>query len=114
MVGTITPGTSRTVGITKFPSSGAIANSCGSMSFAFNLKQAGFDHIIITGKAERPSYLLIINDDIDLCNAKDLWNKDIVKTTEYLWKKYNTCGVIAIGQAGENLVISSLTLIDKT
>ncbi len=114
MVGTITPGASRTVGFTKFPATGAMANSCGSMSFGFNLKQAGFDHIIITGKAENPSYLLIINDDIDLCNAKNLWNKDIVETTNALWKNYSSCGVIAIGQAGENLVKSSLTLIDKT
>ncbi|MFX1591782.1 MAG: aldehyde ferredoxin oxidoreductase N-terminal domain-containing protein [Promethearchaeota archaeon] len=114
LVGTITPGASRTVGFTKFPATGAMANSCGSMSFGFHLKQAGFDHIIITGKAENPTYLIIINDDVDLCDAKNLWNKDIVETTNYLWKKYNSCGVIAIGQAGENLVKSSLTLIDKT
>ena len=114
LVGTITPGASRTVGFTKFPATGAMANSCGSMSFGFHLKQAGFDHIIITGIAENPTYLLIINDNIDLYNAKDLWNKDIVETTDYLWKKYNPCGVIAIGQAGENLVKSSLALIDKT
>ena len=56
LVGTIMPGASRTVALTKFPASGAIANSCGSMSFGFNLKQSGFDHLIITGKAAKPSY----------------------------------------------------------
>ncbi|MHA1343344.1 MAG: aldehyde ferredoxin oxidoreductase N-terminal domain-containing protein [Promethearchaeota archaeon] len=114
LVGTITPGASRTVGFSKFPASKAIANSCGSMSFGFHLKQAGFDHIIITGKSEYPIYLEILDQNIDVCRAKNLWGDDIVKTTNYLWKKYNSCGVIAIGQAGENLVKSSLALIDKT
>ncbi|MFX0071720.1 MAG: aldehyde ferredoxin oxidoreductase N-terminal domain-containing protein [Candidatus Hermodarchaeota archaeon] len=114
LVGTITPGASRTVGMSKFPASGAIANSCGSMSFGFNLKQAGFDHIIITGKAEKPVYLEVLDDHIELISALDLWGKDIAETTNYLWKKYDSCGVIAIGQAGENLVHGALTLLDKT
>ncbi len=115
MVGTITPGASRVVGISKFPASGAIANSCGSMSFGFHLKQAGFDHVIISGKAEKAVYLEILDDHVELCNATDIWGKDIVETTDRLWKKHDgSCGVIAIGQAGENLVKGALTLIDKT
>ena len=47
LVGTLAPGSSRIVGITKFPETGAIANSCGSMSFGFHMKNAGLDHIII-------------------------------------------------------------------
>jgi aldehyde:ferredoxin oxidoreductase len=114
LVGTIAPGSSRTVAISKFPATGAVANSCGSMSFAFNLKQAGFDHIIIAGKSEKPVYLLISDDHIELCKAKEIWGKDIVNTTNFLKKKHGSSGVIAIGQAGENLVKSSMTLIDKT
>ena len=114
LVGTITPGASRSVGFSKFPATGAIANSCGSMNFGFNLKHAGFDHVIISGKAEKPVYLLIWDDHIELCDAKNLWGKDIVETTNSFWKKYNSCGVISIGQAGENLVFGALTLIDKT
>jgi aldehyde:ferredoxin oxidoreductase len=114
LVGTIVPGASRTVAISKFPATGAVANSCGSMSFGFNLKQAGFDHIIITGKSEKPVYLHISDDYVELCKAKVLWGKDIVETTDFLKKKHGSSGVIAIGQAGENLVKSSMTLIDKT
>ena len=114
LVGTIVPGSSRTVAISKFPATGAVANSCGSMSFAFNLKQAGFDHIIITGKSEKPVYLHIFDDYVELCKAKVIWGKDIVETTNFLKRKHGSSGVIAIGQAGENLVKSSLTLIDKT
>lgn len=114
LVGTITPAASRVVGISKFPASGAIANSCGSMSFGFHLKQAGYDHVIITGKAEYPVFLEILDDRVELCDARKLWGNDIVETTNFFWKKYDSCGVIAIGQAGENLVFSALALIDKT
>jgi aldehyde:ferredoxin oxidoreductase len=114
LVGTIMPGSSRTTGITKFPASGAIANVCGGMSFGFQLKQAGYDHLIISGRLEKPSYLLITNSQIELVEAKDLWGKDIIFTTDFMWKNYKDCGVIAIGQAGENKVYGALTLIDKT
>ncbi len=114
LVGTITPGSSRTVGTSKFPATGAIASSCGSMSFGFQLKQAGFDNVIISGKADKPVYLLILDDHIELINAKEIWGQDIIKSTNFLQKKYEDCGIIAIGQAGENLVSISLALIDKT
>ncbi len=114
LVGTITPGSSRIVGLTKFPASNAITNSCGSMSFGFHLKQAGFDHIIIIGRADHPTYLEIYNDQIELHDASPVWGQDIVESTDYFRKEHGSCGVVAIGQAGENLVRSSLTLVDKT
>lgn len=114
LVGTLTPGSSRIVGITKFPATGAIANSCGSMSFGYHMKNAGYDHIIITGKAEKPIILEIFDSEINMSSAEKTWGKDIVETTDILWKKHGQCSVISIGQAGENLVKSAITLIDKT
>ena len=114
LVGTITPGSSRTVGVSKFPATGAIGYSCGSMSFGCQLKNAGFDNIIISGKAEKPSYLLIQDDYIDLYSANKIWGKDIIDSTNLLQTKHKNSSVIAIGQAGENLVYNSLALIDKT
>ncbi|MFX0175108.1 MAG: aldehyde ferredoxin oxidoreductase N-terminal domain-containing protein [Candidatus Hodarchaeota archaeon] len=114
LVGTITPGASRIVGLSKFPATGAIANSCGSMSFGLNLKLSGYDHIIISGKSEKPCYLVILDDYVEILDAKQFWGKDITETTNYFWKKYKNSSVIAIGQAGENLVYGALTLIDKT
>jgi len=114
LVGTLAPGSSRIVGITKFPATGAIANSCGSMSFGFHMKNSGFDHIIITGKAEEPAVLELFDMNTRISSAEKLWGKDIVETTDSLWKEHGHCGVISIGQAGENLVHSAMTLIDKT
>jgi aldehyde:ferredoxin oxidoreductase len=114
LVGTLSPGASRTVAISKFPATNAIANSCGSMSFGFNLKHAGYDHLLVQGKSEEPCYLYIYNDQVELCNASNIWGKDIIESTDILRKQYGSGGIITIGQAGENLIKSSLTLIDKT
>ena len=73
LVGTMTPGSSRIAGLSKFPASGAIANSCGSMSFGFQLKQAGFDQVLLSGRAEQPVYLQIWDDNVELCDASELW-----------------------------------------
>jgi aldehyde:ferredoxin oxidoreductase len=113
LVGTITPGSSRTVATSKLPATGAIVSSCGSMSFGFNLKNAGYDHIIISGRAEKPIYLLIWDDHIEICDAGNLWGKDIIETHALLESKYQECGTIIIGQAGENKVNYSLALIDR-
>ncbi|MFX0021915.1 MAG: aldehyde ferredoxin oxidoreductase N-terminal domain-containing protein [Candidatus Hermodarchaeota archaeon] len=113
LVGTITPGSSRLVATSKYPTTEAITHSCGSMSFGFNLKQAGYDHIIISGKADKPSYLLILDDHIEICNAQKLWGRNIIEVHDALNRKYNSCGTIVIGQAGEKTVFNSLALIDK-
>jgi aldehyde:ferredoxin oxidoreductase len=113
VVGTITPGSSRIVATSKYPATEAITHSCGSMSFGLNLKQAGYDHIIISGKADKPSYLLILDDHIEICSAHKLWGRNIIEVHDALNKKYNSCGTIIIGQAGEKIVFNSLALIDK-
>ena len=95
LVGTITPGASRSVGFSKFPATGAIANSCGSMNFGFNLKQAGYDHVTISGKADKPVYLLIWDDHIELCDATKLWGQDLVETTNINY--YKPCEMMKSG-----------------
>ncbi|MHA1296625.1 MAG: aldehyde ferredoxin oxidoreductase N-terminal domain-containing protein, partial [Promethearchaeota archaeon] len=114
LVGTIMLGSSRLVGITKFPATGAIANSCGSMSFGFHLKQSGYDHVVIKEISDKPIYIYINNDDVRILDASNLWGKDIAVTTDYMWKHYGSCSIIAIGRAGENKINGALALIDKT
>ncbi len=112
--GTMVPGSARLAMATKFPEVNAIFNASGSMSFACLLKYAGYDHIILTGKAEKPSYLLIDDDHVEICDALDLWGMDIFQSTDLLWKKHSRqASVIAIGQGGERLLPISLALVDK-
>ena len=100
--------------LTKMPLTGAIAIGSGGMGFATQLKRAGYDHVIITGRADKPVYLKIFNEDIEVCDASHLWGKDIVQTSDELWEKHGKkYSIISIGQAGENLVRISLALIDS-
>lgn len=114
LVGTIIPGTSRTVGTTKFPASNAITSVCGSKTFGLYLKLSGYDHISILGRSKEPIYLEISDKEVNFHDASNLWGKDIVETADALYSQHGNCGVISIGPAGENLVKFSLSLIDKT
>ncbi|MGI6686351.1 MAG: aldehyde ferredoxin oxidoreductase N-terminal domain-containing protein [Bacillota bacterium] len=57
-------------------------------SFGPELKNAGWDGIIFEGKAEKPVYLWINNDQTELRCAKDIWGKSVIETTD--WLKENT------------------------
>ena len=115
LVGTSAPASSRFDAFTKFPQNSAVYPAGGGMSFGTKLKYAGYDLLIISGRADKPVYLKVIDDDVEICNAEGLWGNDIFQTTDELRGKYGkTCSVISIGQAGENLANLSLTLVDKS
>ena len=113
LVGTLTPGATKTIATTRYPQTGAIASASGSMGFGANMKRAGYDHIIITGAAKKPVYIKIIDGDVEICDAGGLWGGDIHETTDQLMDDNNGGSAIAIGQGGENMVKYSLALIDK-
>ena len=70
------------------------------------LKFAGFDQLIIKGKAEKPVYLFIEGEKVSFEEAKHLWGKDTVETTVAIQeeKEDRDIEVLCIGPAGENLV----------
>jgi aldehyde:ferredoxin oxidoreductase len=115
LVGTGTPGAAKIVATTRFPLNGTISESVGSMRFALNLKGAGFDHLIITGRSKEPVVLVLGNDRASFMDAKELWGRDIFETTDALKKAHagHRSSVIAIGPAGENTVAFSLALVDR-
>jgi aldehyde:ferredoxin oxidoreductase len=86
----------------------------GSRGFGNLLKRAGYDHVVITGRAREPAFLLISDEEVSIRNAATLWGtKDIYETTDELRRQYGKCGVAAIGRAGENLCRFSMALTDK-
>ncbi len=69
------------------------------------LRKAGYDGIIIEGKAEKPVYISIDNEKVEILDAGEIWGKNISETEEYLISKYKkSSGFLSIGPAGENLV----------
>ena len=75
------------------------------------LKLAGFDGIIVYGKSDKPVYLLVQEGRAELKDASGLWGKDAATAQRLLKDELgNTAKVLAIGQAGENMVTFATTL----
>ena len=76
--------------------------------FAAELKFAGWDSIIIEGKAPKPVWLYIADDKVELRDARQLWGNGIYRATAEINAEMGPeAQVAAIGQAGENLVPNS-------
>ena len=79
-------------------------SSCGG-NFAPELKFAGFDGILISGKAEKPSVLVISDHTAKVETYPELWGLGVEKTTAALKHKFGKASkTLVIGPAGENLV----------
>jgi aldehyde:ferredoxin oxidoreductase len=87
------------------PLTGYWGEATSGGAFPFRLKQAGYDGIFITGKAEKPVYLFMDNGKAELRDASDLWGRDIYETQAKLKAAIGQTGLgmACIGPAGENL-----------
>lgn len=92
--------------VTKSPLTGTVTDSHHGGWSAARLRWAGFDGLIFKGKAEKPVYAYVHDGVVELLDASDLWGKGVHDTVKYFKEKYGEkdLSVIAIGQAGENLV----------
>lgn len=90
----------------KSPLTGAVGDSNIGGFFAPELRFAGFDHLIVTGKAAKPSYIWINNGEVEIRDATYLWGKDSFETQELIRSDHNDEQIksLVIGEAGENLV----------
>ncbi len=91
--------------VSKSPSTGGVGEAKAHGFFGPDLKRAGYDAVIITGKSEKPVYLWIDDDNVQLRDAKHLWGKSPYETDVAIRKDLNDyyIRVSAIGQAGEKL-----------
>jgi len=73
--------------------------------FGAELKYAGYDGIIVEGKAKKPIYIWIKDENIEIRNATQLWGLDTFTTQKKLFNEHGEeVQTICIGPAGENLV----------
>ncbi len=91
--------------VSKSPATGGVAEAKAHGFFGPDLKRAGYDAVIITGKAEKPVYLWIDDDNVQLMDAKSLWGKSPHETDVAIRKDLGDyyIRVSAIGPAGEKL-----------
>ena len=106
LTGTMWPCSGRLEVISKSPLTGIYGDANAGGYYTPELKAAGYDMIIIQGKAKKPVYLWIKDDRIEFKDAQHLWGKDAFTTEEMIKKeqKDEKIQVASIGPAGENLV----------
>jgi aldehyde:ferredoxin oxidoreductase len=94
----------------ELPTSGHMGGHWGA-----ELKFAGWDGIILEGKAPQPVWLDIRDDKVAIRDARRLWGNGIFRTTyEICLEMGSDAHVAAIGQAGENLVRMSCIMCDRS
>ncbi|MEW5817726.1 MAG: aldehyde ferredoxin oxidoreductase family protein, partial [Spirochaetota bacterium] len=104
LTGTPWPTAARYTVTAKSPLTGAYGYANSSGFFGPELRKAGFDALIFTGKAQKPRGLVVEDNVLSLIDAGDLWGKTTEETETILKDKYKGCRVASIGPAGERLV----------
>src|SRR4030043_2292083 len=90
----------------KSPESGHLGDSNMGGDFGAELVKAGFSHLVLTGKRQRPVYLVIKNGEVEIGDAQKLWGLDTVETQKTIRQvlEDEKVRVACIGFAGEKLV----------
>jgi len=102
--GSVAPQSNRFAVVCKSPLTGGIGNATCGGSYAYGMKRAGIDIIIVKNQSERPVRLEIQGDrdEVSFIDASDLWGLGTYATQEKLGKKMSHA---VIGPAGENRVL---------
>jgi aldehyde:ferredoxin oxidoreductase len=106
LTATLASATARTHVMAKSPLAGMVGSANMGGFFAPELAWAGFHHLVIKGKAEKPVYLWIHNGKIEIRGARHLWGKTTTETQWAIREELEDEDIksLVIGQAGENKV----------
>jgi aldehyde:ferredoxin oxidoreductase len=102
--------------ISKSPETNAVGEAVSHGTFGAELKRAGFDAIILTGKAEKPVYLWIDDNSVQVLDASQLWGKSPSETEDAIKNEIGDyyIRVASIGLAGEKLSKIACIINEKT
>lgn len=115
LTGTPVPCGARYMVVTKGALTNAITTSNSGGHWGPEVKFAGYDLIIIEGRAPRPSYLFIYDDHVEIRDASRYWGRTVSQTEDGLREELAIPGlrVACIGPAGEKLVRFACIMNDK-
>jgi len=104
LVGTLFPGGARFNVSAMSPQTGILGDSNAGGFFGPELKFAGYDQLIIQGRADHPVYLWIKDDVVELRDGRKLWGQDVWDTTLAIQQELGdpNVQVATIGQGAEN------------
>ena len=114
VTGTPVPGASRLCVGAKSPLSGGMAKSEAGGFFGYELKRAGFDALVVQGKADQPVYLWVHNGEVEIRDASHLWGQTVLQTQDAIESELGEKRVrtACIGAAGERLAAISCVMTD--
>ena len=115
LTGTQAPASGRHMVVTKSPLTGTIACSNSGGYWGAELKKAGYDMVILEEKSEKPCYICIQDDNVEIRDAETYWGKLVSETTEKLIKELgdSKARVMTIGPAGEKRSLLAAIMNDK-
>ncbi|MEM2676125.1 MAG: aldehyde ferredoxin oxidoreductase family protein, partial [Candidatus Bathyarchaeia archaeon] len=102
--------------VSKSPQSYGIAEAKSHGSFGTELKRAGYDAVVFHGRAEKPVYVWIDDDSVQILDASHLWGKSPAETEDMIKEELGDyyIRVAAIGPAGEKLVRIACIINEKS
>jgi len=110
------PVATKTAALFKSPLSGELGESHAGGRLAMSFREAGIAALVITGRAERPSYLAIENDTVAVKSASTFWGQSATATDRILREAESKTGrkisVVRIGPAGERLSPMACATVD--
>ncbi len=106
LVGAQGPAIPRLTVCGKSPLTGSFGESEAGGFWAPELKKAGYDAVVVTGRAEKPVYLWIKDGEVEFRDAQHLWGKVTGEVQESIREEHGDkqIHVAQIGPGGENLV----------
>ncbi|MDR3605515.1 MAG: aldehyde ferredoxin oxidoreductase family protein [Syntrophaceae bacterium] len=106
LTGTAMPGSGRVDVTALSPMSNLRAKSNFGAYWGPELKYAGYDHVVIVGKADKPCYILINEGKVEILSAEHLWGKDTHETQKAIQDELGDpeIKIVCIGPGGEKLV----------
>jgi len=106
LVGTMASASARTHVMAKSPLTNLLGSANMGGFFAPEMRWAGFDHLVIRGRADKPVYLYIHDGEIEIRDASKVWGAGVYDTQDMIRKELGDeeTQILCIGPAGENLV----------
>ncbi len=115
ITGTPVPGAARFTVVSKSPLTGYFGDASAGGYWGPELKFAGYDMVVISGKAPTPVFLRISDGEVDIEDASSYWGMDIRDAERSIRKDFDDkkIQVAGIGQGGENLVRFACVMHDN-
>ncbi|MCF7974193.1 MAG: aldehyde ferredoxin oxidoreductase family protein [Phycisphaerae bacterium] len=113
--GSAVPGSAKFSIVGISPLTGTFADTAAGANWGPSLKDAGYDLLVLEGQADSPVFIQVVDSDVQIINASDLWGKDTFETDTLIHESTGDkkLSIACIGPAGENRVAIACVAVDK-